>query len=85
MTYKEFIAIITKEQPSLEDFAAVVLFLQGAKGETVWQPLQVKGVHQIFVALLAKILQEKIVAEKTRLAMKSIVEKFRAGTGKPKL
>jgi hypothetical protein len=71
MTLKEFIALITKEQPALEDISEIVEFAENADVEVIWEALQTSGVHTIVVAMLANVLQKKIGAARDKLGMRS--------------
>lgn len=61
MTDEEFIALIKSSKPSLDDYRRAVRFVESADIETLWAALNTKGVHWIFVAIINKALQEKVV------------------------
>lgn len=69
MSFEEFIALITKEQPTLEDVSEIMAFADNADVEVIWEALQTSGVHTIIVALLTNVLQQKIQAARQELDM----------------
>lgn len=71
MTFEEFIALITKEQPTLDDVSEIMAFADNADVEVIWEALQTSGVHTIIVALLTNVLQQKIQAARQTLGMPS--------------
>jgi hypothetical protein len=60
MSLKEFIELITKEQPSLNEVTAILEFARKSDPEVLWEALQTSGVHAIVIALLTNVLQQKI-------------------------
>lgn len=69
MTFEEFIALITKEQPTLDDVSEIITFADNADVEVIWEALQTSGVHTIIVALLTNVLQQRIQAARQTLGM----------------
>lgn len=69
MSYEEFIALITKDQPSLDDISEIMVFAENADVEVIWEALQTSGIHTIIVALLTNVLQHKIQAARHKLGM----------------
>lgn len=61
MTYQDFIVILTTEKPTLEEYLEVVRFAESASVNELWDALNTRGIHRIFVAVINKVLQEKIV------------------------
>ncbi len=70
MSFEEFIALITKEQPTLEDVSEIMTFAESADVEVIWEALQTSGVHTIIVALLTNVLQQRIQAARQELSMR---------------
>jgi hypothetical protein len=71
MSFKEFIELITKEQPSLEDITDIMTFAESADVEVIWEALQTSGIHVIIVSLLTNVLQQRIQAAREQLGMPS--------------
>jgi hypothetical protein len=69
VTFQEFIALITKEQPALDDISQIITFAESADVEVIWEALQASGIHAIIVALLVNMLQHKIQAARNTLHM----------------
>jgi hypothetical protein len=69
MSLKEFTELITKEQPSLNEVAAILEFAQQSDAEVIWESLQTSGVHAIVIALLTNVLQQKIESARNALHM----------------
>lgn len=69
MSFEEFIALITKEQPSLEDVSEIMEFAENADAEVLWEALQKSGIHVITVSLLTNILQQRIRDARAALGM----------------
>jgi hypothetical protein len=69
MDFQEFIALITKEQPSLDDISEITTFAEKSDVEVIWEALQTSGIHTIIIALLTNVLQDKIQAARRKLDM----------------
>jgi hypothetical protein len=69
MSYDDFIALITKEQPAMDDVSEIMDFAQNSDPEVIWEALQASGIHTIVVALLTNVLQQKIQAARNKLGM----------------
>ena len=78
MTYDEFLALITSESPTLDDYQRAVLYVQSASIETLWSALTTGGVHRFFVAVINKALQEKVVQANLDAAMSNITSAFKS-------
>ena len=78
MTYDEFVALITSKSPSLDDYRRVVQYVESATIETLWSALTGGGVHPIFVAVINKALQEKVVQANLDNAMANIGKKLKS-------
>jgi hypothetical protein len=83
MTYHEFIAALTTEAPSLEDYLQVVMFAESASVEELWAALNTSGIHWIFVAVINKVLQEKIVQANLDDSMSIIAREIKPRGLKP--
>lgn len=77
MTYDEFVALITSESPSLDDYRRVIQYVESATIETIWSALTGGGIHPIFVSAINKVLQEKIVQANLDNAMTNISKKLK--------
>jgi hypothetical protein len=71
MSFKEFIELITKEQPSLDDVSDIMEFAERSDAEVIWEALQRSGIHTITIALLTNVLQQKIQDARRKLGMPS--------------
>jgi hypothetical protein len=71
MSFKEFIELITREQPSLDDISEIMSFAENSDAEVIWEALQTSGIHTIIIALLTNMLQQKIQGARTELGMRS--------------
>lgn len=69
MSFKEFIELITKEQPSFDDISEIMEFAENSDAEVIWEALQHSGIHTITVALLTNVLQQKIRSAREELGM----------------
>jgi hypothetical protein len=69
MLFEEFIELITKEQPSLDDISDIMEFAQRSDPEVIWEALQRSGIHTITIALLTNVLQQKIQDARRELGM----------------
>jgi hypothetical protein len=69
MSFDEFIALITKQQPSLEDISEIMLFSESADAEVIWEALQKPHVHRVAVAVLTNVLQRRITAARQEIGM----------------
>ncbi len=76
MTYDEFVAVITSGSPSLEDYKCVVLYVESASIETLWSALNTGGVHKFFIAVINKVLQNKIVQANFDNATSNVTRKL---------
>jgi hypothetical protein len=71
MSFKEFIELITKELPSLDDISDIMEFAERSDAEVIWEALQRSGIHIITIALLTNVLQQKIQDARRELGMRS--------------
>jgi hypothetical protein len=69
MSFNEFIELITREQPSLEDVSDIMEFAESSDAEVIWEALQHSGIHTITIALLTNVLQQKIQDARKELGM----------------
>jgi hypothetical protein len=69
MTVKEFIDLITREQPSLGDISEIMEFAEKSDPEVIWEALQHSGIHTITIALLTNVLQQKIAGARKELGL----------------
>jgi hypothetical protein len=69
MSFDEFIRMITKDQPSLDDISDIMEFAQRSDPEVIWEALQRSGIHTITIALLTNTLQQKIQDARRKLHM----------------
>jgi hypothetical protein len=76
MTYHEFLAILTLDNPSLDGYRGVVQFVESAEIETLWSALFTPGIHWIFRAVINKTLQEKVARANLDAAVTNITKKF---------
>lgn len=77
MTYGEFIAAITSEAPSLDDYKQVVQFTEAASIEVLWSALFTAGIHTLFISVINKTLQEKVAQANLEAAMSNISRKIK--------
>jgi hypothetical protein len=69
MSFEEFIKLVTKEQPSLDDVSEIIAFAEKSDTQVIWDALQKSGIHAIVIALLTNVLQHKIQSARSRLGM----------------
>jgi hypothetical protein len=69
ISFEEFIELVTREQPSLDDISDIMEFAERSDAEVVWEALQRSGIHTITIALLTNVLQQKIQDARRELGM----------------
>jgi hypothetical protein len=69
MTNKEFIELITKELPTLDDVSEIMEFAERSDAEVIWEALQKSGIHTITIAVLTNVLQQKIQNARREVGM----------------
>ena len=72
MTHDEFLAVLALESPTLEDYKQVVIYAESASIEVLWAALTSNKINKLFVAVLNKALQEKVVQANLQAAMSNI-------------
>ena len=78
MTYEEFMAVITSKSPSPNDYQRAVLYAESSSIETLWAALITVGGYLLFIKVINKVLQGKVVQANLDTAMNNIAHKLKS-------